>query len=530
MKTRLFGIMAMGFALATSAIAACTNPPPGMVGWWPGDGNANDIVSTNNGALINGATFANGEVGQAFSFNGAGQAVEVSDAPNLNFATNAPMSVDCWVFRTGTEHVMHFVGKRSGCADSTFLSYQLALNTDSGQGLVFGAYPTEAASGLDLPLNVWTHLAGTFDGGTYRLYVNGVLVASGAGSLGPTTSAPLLIGSSGDCVTMDGLIDEVEVYSRALSDAEVAAIFNAGSDGKCKPSCVPTGLVGWWPGDGNANDIVGGNNGTPINGATFGSGEVGQAFSFDGAGQVIEVPDAPSLNFATNAPMSVDCWAFRTGTEPLMHFVGKRSGCGDSSSLSYQLALNTVSGEGLVFNSVAGEAYSGLDLPLNVWTHLAGTFDGTTLRLYVNGALVATNAGSLGPTTSASLLIGGSGDCATTDGLIDEVEIYNRALSDAEVAAIFNAGSTGKCKPEFRITAIARASNDIRLTWITTAGKTNFVQATNGDANGGYTNNFADISPSIVVAGSGSVTTNFFDTGGATNKPSRYYRIRLLLP
>ena len=49
----------------------CTPPPPNMVSWWPGEGNANDIQGSNNGTLVNGVTFAQGKVGQAFSFDGA---------------------------------------------------------------------------------------------------------------------------------------------------------------------------------------------------------------------------------------------------------------------------------------------------------------------------------------------------------------------------------------------------------------------------------------------------------------------------
>jgi uncharacterized repeat protein (TIGR03803 family) len=77
-----------------------------------------------------------------------------------------------------------------------------------------------------------------------------------------------------------------------------------------------------------------------------------------------------------------------------------------------------------------------------------------------------------------------------------------------------------------RIINIARATNDIQLTWLTTAGKTNYVQA-GGDANGGYTNNFNDISAGIVVPGFGPVTTNYSDMGAVTNAKGRYYRIRL---
>jgi concanavalin A-like lectin/glucanase superfamily protein len=211
-------------------------------------------------------------------------------------------------------------------------------------------------------------------------------------------------------------------------------------------TCVqpPPNLVSWWTSDGNANDIQDGNNGTLQNGATFAAGLVGQAFSFDGVSALVSVPDSPSLSFGASSSITVDLWAFRTATNPVMHLVGKRDGCG---ALNYQMALNTVSGEGLVFGAGFGdEVATGTDLPLNTWTFLAGTFDGTNYRFYINGLLATTTAGTLGPINTAPLEIGGSGTCTTFAGLIDEVEIFNRPLSGQEIQAIFNAGSAGKCK------------------------------------------------------------------------------------
>src|SRR5262249_40420283 len=160
----------------------------------------------------------------------------------------------------------------------------------------------------------------------------------------------------------------------------------------------------WWPGDGNANDIKDGNNGTQ-NGATFAPGVVGQAFSFDGVNAFVSVPDSPSLSFGASSSITVDLWAFRTGAYPVMHLMGKREGCsGSKEGTNYQMALNSVSGEGLVFGSGFGdEAATGVDLPLNTWTHLAGTFDGTSFRFYINGLLAATAAGTLGPINTAPL-------------------------------------------------------------------------------------------------------------------------------
>src|SRR5205814_6680636 len=102
-----------------------------------------------------------------------------------------------------------------------------------------------------------------------------------------------------------GLIDEVSVYNRALSATDVASIFTAGAAGKCppvsEPQCFrpPSGLIGWWPGEGNAADAVDGNHGSLQNGATFATGKVGQAFTFDGANEYVSFGNTAG-NFVTN--------------------------------------------------------------------------------------------------------------------------------------------------------------------------------------------------------------------------------------
>jgi PKD repeat protein len=78
-----------------------------------------------------------------------------------------------------------------------------------------------------------------------------------------------------------------------------------------------------------------------------------------------------------------------------------------------------------------------------------------------------------------------------------------------------------------RITSITTQGNDVLVTWTTAGGVTNVVQSTAGLPDGSYSTNFLDLSPLIIIAGSGDAITNYLDQGGATNSPSRYYRVRL---
>jgi PKD repeat protein len=80
----------------------------------------------------------------------------------------------------------------------------------------------------------------------------------------------------------------------------------------------------------------------------------------------------------------------------------------------------------------------------------------------------------------------------------------------------------------FRITSVAAQGSNVLVSWSTAGGRTNALQATDGLLGGSYSTNFLDISPFVIIPGSGDTTTNWPDAGGATNVPSRYYRIRLV--
>jgi len=213
------------------------------------------------------------------------------------------------------------------------------------------------------------------------------------------------------------------------------------------------GIVSWWPGELTFSDVVGGNNGSNINAVTFVAGEAGSAFSFNGTSTRIVAPDAPNLDL-TNA-LTIEMWVKSRG------WAGSNRGLlgkwGDNlftqRSYSFDVqpsgrAYLLVSADGLTVNQ-AFVASTTL-IPVNQWTHLAATYDGSTLRYYVNGQLEASVAWSQGIFSGrAPLVIGASLTSDTTayafyDGLIDEPSIYRRALSSTEIANIYAAGASGK--------------------------------------------------------------------------------------
>ena len=215
-------------AMATKAFAISVTGqvlPSGLVSRWAAEGNANDSENANSGVLQNGAGFAPGKFGQAFSFDGADDVVVVNHSPSLNLANSH--TIAAWAFRTSSGVPLHLVGKRVGCGlDTTFIQLAIGLN----------AFPSAS-----IPLNTWTHMAVTYDGRVTNSYVNGALVASVALALGNNT-APLLIGGSGTCTPFAGLIDEVQLYNRPLSATEILSVIQPAPT--ISTTSVPSAQVG----------------------------------------------------------------------------------------------------------------------------------------------------------------------------------------------------------------------------------------------------------------------------------------------
>ena len=309
-------------------------------------------------------------------------------------------------------------------------------------------------------------------------------------------------------------------FSLNLFGASTNAVIGATSTATvtiagCLPP--PAGLVAWWNADGQVDDLAGYNSGTLHGGATFVPGKVGQAVSLDGIDDYIEIPNSDTFNFGPTSPMSISLWAYRTGPATIMHIIGKRVGC-SGSGISYQMAFDSA---GMLFGGDNGWVYTGRQMPTNVWIHLAATFDGTTFCFYTNGLLVATGLGTLGPVNSAPLRIGKLGECGGTfDGWLDEVSIYNRALSATEIQDIYAADTNGLCLPKppmFTAPLAYNQSNGFAVSATVKNGKSYRIQANTNLAMSNWLTltNFT---------GSTATVFRFVDTA-VTNLPRKFYRI-----
>ncbi|MDQ4120177.1 MAG: DUF5050 domain-containing protein [Acidobacteriota bacterium] len=263
-------------------------------------------------------------------------------------------------------------------------------------------------------------------------------------------------------VSKNGIVFNPASQTFANLQADKLADFQNGAT-LCIPS--PSGLIAWYKGEYNVSDSAGSNNGTLLNGATFALAKVGQGFSFDGQNDYAEI-NSSSFN---PAQFSISTWIYIDPNDDwnknsLNAIAAKNPGTNNAggfllahddrrvsefpnettNALKFQV-LRAANGE-------ASEVILTNAFPVADWYHIGATFDSTTARLYLNGAPVGTGSAIVAPTfNNSGLRIGAAhvlethGVDNTFKGIIDETQIYSRALSASEVAAINSAGSGGVC-------------------------------------------------------------------------------------
>jgi len=208
----------------------------------------------------------------------------------------------------------------------------------------------------------------------------------------------------------------------------------------------PSSLVNFWPADGTAEDVVGGNDGTLINGATYGPGITDQAFSFNGINQYVQALYA--VPFGSN-DFSIDLWAnFNLNppsaiTNPSSIFIADDNGGGCNDKWFFALG-----GGVLNFHINTAPSCAGLGFfaqypwapNLHQWYNLAVTRQAGTIRIYINGAQVSSEYTASTSNPTVPLIIGyGEGVVGYFNGLLDDIRIYNRALAAGEIQAISGA-------------------------------------------------------------------------------------------
>lgn len=251
------------------------------------------------------------------------------------------------------------------------------------------------------------------------------------------------------------------------------------------PSYIPTnGLVGYWPFNGNANDLSGNNNNGTISGTTALTSnrfnEVNNAFVWDGTNSPITIQNASNQNFQTGVTFSV--WIYQTNMYcnscSETNYVTKGRNI-DQGGISLGLDHQTqkfvfrVTGNPVSTSPPYSYFYSSSNIIYSTWTHLAGTYDGSTLKIFINGNLdISYNYISSLQINQDNILFGRQkgtnvyADNFNMVGKLDDIGIWNRALTQQEISTLYASSSTNLPVELVSFEGICDASN-VSILWQT---------------------------------------------------------------
>ncbi len=449
----------------------------GLAGYWPLDGattnwltdtTADSSGNGNTGQLVNMSTTTSpviGKIGQALKFNGSNEVVRTS--PTGFVTATSPRSMAAWIKITTAGSIMvPFVYGSCTPNGGAFGVY-----IDASNILHFWGCGDDFQTTTTLTTGVWYHIAVvTKNGVSVTVYVNGVAVSTqtvSGGSLGSPSgtsyeevgSAALVSGSTPFYFV--GLVDDVRVYNRALSAQEVGQLYAQGAVNAAhsNTTTLSSGLVGYWTLDGNktnwlngttADSSGNGNTGSLVSMSTTTSpviGKIGGALNFNSTiGQYVNL-GTPSLLEGLQLPVTISGWFKQTSTSGLQPIYAAYS---NTSGGNIWSLVRIDNGTLMYYASNSSGVFQnfGTFTPaVGKWHYFSVTVSGTlaspTLTIYLDGASQSVSLGALYATPQpVSIYIGG--DAAQLNerfnGAIDDVRIYNRALSANETTQLYALG------------------------------------------------------------------------------------------
>jgi sugar lactone lactonase YvrE len=279
-------VMQLGAAAPVSAKA---------VAHWGAENNAADDIGQNNGVLVNGATFAPGHTGQAFSFDGVNDYIAVTQGMDL-----AQYTIAAWV--KPNAFTDQFTILHKGTAGQ--LNYLLGVDVNGFAFLDF--YVGDVNAGIHYFANstsrcavgTWCHVAGSYDGANIRVYFNGVLEGSVSAPPGfRTVGQQISIGARAynNDLFMNGWIDELQVFNRALSQTEVQSVMNGGVTPPAQNQTIAFGpLADAVYGDGSFTVSATASSGLPVSFAAAGNCAV--------AGTLVTITGVGSCSVTASQP------------------------------------------------------------------------------------------------------------------------------------------------------------------------------------------------------------------------------------
>lgn len=478
--------------LKTSALVISKTPAnslqTGLVGWWTFDGKdwASSLITkdksvfNNNGTLIGGVAKVNGKIGQAINFTGTGTDYMSLGATTPSSLQNLPLgdfTACAWVYpkSQGKNNLGtifdNYITPNGGWALLLVPNYALQLSIDyqGGTGNVY-------AHSLDNAITprVWQHLCMVFNISTKRgrLFKNGIQLSLNGDVAGGTSYAndathEFRIGNQSNTTdrTFDGKMDDVRIYSRALSTTEIQELYKQGGGVINKTDLIKaqlrTGLVGQLTFDGkdfsdatHAIDKSGrGNTGT-LNGTLRKvNGKIGQALSFPGLATAnITMADSAILN-PGSGDYTVSTWFKYYGIVDTAHPAFIYNDYGSNTNNLVNLSIEYPSNQlRATYRDGSGNDILVLGVGPTVndskWHHVVWTKNNKTGYLYLDGVFITSDTDSLVGTITTNdanpPMVGRYSQDANNIGmfwgLMDDFRIYSRALSASEVQELYKQG------------------------------------------------------------------------------------------
>lgn len=472
----------------------------GLIGVWSFDGpdmdwadttsEAKDRSGNNNHGNVVGATVIPGKHGQGLSFSGGenDDRVDMGDIPNSDSGNK--LTVSYWLKPANLAVKQGQISKWNDATSVAGNTWGVrTTNSSSDEIYVFIANSSDAGdnyfttSNLDLANGQWSHITFVYDGAgltnadKLKIFKDGAQVSGSfqgtiPSSLNPTAS-PVAVGLRLVTVTgntcLDGAMDEVRIYDRALSPSEIGDLYRLGED-RINTSLTnknTSGLVGMWSFDGpdmnwadttsEAKDRSGNNNHGDVAGATAAAGKRGQALSFNGSSNYVTIGDV--LDFNYNGQFSVSAWIKPNalpGNDSYKCIVSKMDNEAPLSGWYFGL-WNSLGQLGLYYDDNSGNqtmATTNEIINTGIWQHVVGVYNNETITIYLNGVPQSNSETATAATSSVNNnvpLCIGCDDNATDeifDGAIDEVRVYSRALSPAEIGDLYHMGQATLVAPK----------------------------------------------------------------------------------
>ena len=382
-------------------------------------------------ATASNQTYTTGEFGNAIEANGSNTRVDIS---NLNVSTFSAITISAWVYWQSTDAPKVFGGKFGSRTNRQ--TFEVHGNANRVR------YVDNQQSLYDAPITLstgWHHFVVTDDyNGNHIIYVDGQAVTSNltvSSTYSANTAATMFYGmrNTGSVSGSEtkGIVDQLRIFNTVLPQSAITNLYNetvatASNSYINVPSCIAYYEMS------DATDQTGSYDGTPTNVNFNVAGKFGNAGEFNGSSSYVL---ASSFMPTGSNPRSASAWVKTTISNANMTILFSGSS-GSNNAFIFR-----------ILNGQLGIAFWGNDHDFTAtgltdgnWHHVVATYDGSAAKVYLDGDLIGTGSAGAVSTNSGNFAIGAynNGVDALFNGKIDQVRIFNRAITANEVTTLYN--------------------------------------------------------------------------------------------